>query len=101
MYEPKNVDRSGIEDQSGLQPSRQSDEEHQQVFEEVPSVLELLKNKDVLGLVVSNFAMCLISELLFNIYPLFAYTPIKYGTVIHFCGRVFKFLMTFRWARLF
>lgn len=86
--EPKDADGSGIEVQSEVH----SDEEQQQVFEEAPSILELLKNNDVLALVVSNFAMCLISELLFNIYPLFAYTAIEFGTVISCGGRSFMFL---------
>ena len=67
-------------DEFGTEVQPQTDEERQQVFEEAPPVTELLKNKDVLTLVISNFAMCLISELLFNVYPLFAYTPIEFGT---------------------
>ncbi|KAF8323817.1 MFS general substrate transporter, partial [Clavulina sp. PMI_390] len=47
--------------------------------EEPPSVGDLLRNRQVLALVVSNFCMCLTSELLFNVYPLFAYTDVKHG----------------------
>ena len=83
--EPKNMDEFGIQVQAEPHPPpARSDEEQQQVFEEAPRVMELLKNKDVLTLVISNLVMCLISELLFNVYPLFAYTPIESGTSIHY-----------------
>lgn len=47
--------------------------------EKAPSVLELMRNSQVSALVWSNLGMCLTSELIFNVYPLFAYTPVKYG----------------------
>ena len=46
--------------------------------DEIPSLLSVL-TKDVVDLCISNFAMCLSSEVLFSLYPLFAFTPIQSG----------------------
>lgn len=58
-----------------------SKQQSQDIFddEEAPSIMELLRNSQVSALIVSNFGMCTTSELLFNVYPLFAYTPIASG----------------------
>lgn len=42
--------------------------------------------KDITALLISNFAMCLASEALFTVYPLFAFTPIESGTYENFTG---------------
>lgn len=60
---------------------------HEQAYdedEEAPGVMELLRNPQVLALVLSNLGMCMTSELLFNVYPLFAYTPIESGELLLF-----------------
>jgi len=92
-FERKDVDESGTEIPPQLQqPGPCSDEERQQSFEGSPPIMELLKNRDIRTMVISNFAMCLISELLFNVYPLFAYTPIELGATIHCHARFWRVL---------
>lgn len=54
--------------------------------------MELLRNSQVLALMLSNFGMCMTSELLFNVYPLFAYTPIESGELLFFFLIWFSYL---------
>lgn len=42
--------------------------------------------KDITALLLSNLAMCLASEALFTVYPLFAFTPIESGMYRRFTG---------------
>ncbi|KDQ12901.1 hypothetical protein BOTBODRAFT_34047 [Botryobasidium botryosum FD-172 SS1] len=41
--------------------------------------LKSVLTRDVVGILINNLGMCLISEMMFSIYPLFGYTPIHSG----------------------
>ena len=41
--------------------------------------MALLKNREIMQLVVFNFEYCLASELMFGVYSLFAFTPVELG----------------------
>ncbi|KAF9518491.1 hypothetical protein BS47DRAFT_1358788 [Hydnum rufescens UP504] len=75
----RDQDQYGIINGNHNQPSNSNSKlDHRSPPEEIPSLFSVLTN-DIVALMISNFAMCLASEMLFTLYPLFAFTPIKSG----------------------
>ncbi|KAF9518497.1 hypothetical protein BS47DRAFT_1388906 [Hydnum rufescens UP504] len=60
-------------------PSTSAKCDHQSPAEEQFPSLRSVLTKGVVSLMVSNFIMCFSSELMFSVFTLFAFTPIKSG----------------------